>query len=263
VVWISAGGSGTLLATTIDGRAFLGRGTPDGTLAWHQLLPTGLGAERSTGPLSFGTLSADGRRAAFMTADYATSRPFEVLIVDTATGVAASIPIPFPAEGGPPQWIGDRLVVLTRERGDRAGAIIVDPAGDALTTGPGPMDGPRPTGTTGWTDRISGLSIASSGLRVAVAADLSGPVEVFPAGPWLAGQDAPAAVVTLDPEVDASRAFAWLALSPAGDRLAVVRTNTAGGPVSVTLHDETNGWRQVGRVPLPGDAIRAVVAWLP
>jgi hypothetical protein len=235
----------------------------DGMLAWRRLLPTRLDAERLAGPLSFGTLSADGRRAAFLAADYGTARPFELLIVDIATGAAASIAIPFPAEGAPPQWIGDRLVVLTRERVDRPGAIIVDPAGGTLTAGPGPLDGPRPTGTTGWTDRISGLSIASSGLRVAVAADLSGPVEVFPAGPWLAGRDAPAAAVSMDPELDGSRAFAWLGLSPAGDRLAVVRTDLAGDPVSVTFHEQANGWRQVRRVPLPGDSVRAVVAWLP
>jgi hypothetical protein len=263
VVWISAAGSGTLLATTFDGRAFLGRVAPDGALAWKQLLATGLGTERLAGPLSFGTLSADGRRAAFMTADYATARPFELLIVDTATGAAVSIPVPFPAEGAPPQWVGDRLIVLTRERGDEPGAVIVDPAGSTVTAGPGPMDGPRLAGSTGWNQRISGLSVASGGSRVAVAADLIGPVEVFPAGPWLAGRDAPGAVVTLDPEVDASRAFAWLALSPAGDRLAVVRTNNGGDPVAVTLHDEAAGWRQVRRVPLPVDAIRAVVAWLP
>jgi hypothetical protein len=263
VVWISAAGSGIVLATTIDGRAFLGGPMVAGALTWQQLVPTERGAARRAGPLSFGTLSPDGRRAAFVAADFATARPFELLIVDTATGTAVSIPIPFPAEGAPPQWAGDRLVVLTRERGDRPGAVIVDPAGGAIAIGPGPIDGPRPSGTTGWIERISGLSVAAGDSRVAVAADLSGSVEVFPAGPWLAGRDAPGAVVTLDPEVDASRAFAWLALSPAGDRLAIVRTNKAGDPVAVSLHDEAAGWRQMRRVPLPVDAIRAVVAWLP
>jgi hypothetical protein len=263
VVWISGAGSGTLLATTLDGRAFLGRLMPEGALVWRRLVPTELGVERLAGPLSFGTLSPDGRRAAFMAADFATARPFELLIVDTATGTAVSILIPFPAEGAPPQWAGDRLVVLTRERGDRPGAVIVDPAGGAITGGPGPPDGPSPAGTTGWIERISGLSIASGDSRVAVAAELSGPVEVFPAEPWLAGQDTPAALVSQDPEQDGSQAFAWLALSPAGDRLAIVRTNLAGDPVSVTLHDSSAGWRQVRRIPLPVNADRAVVAWLP
>jgi hypothetical protein len=263
VVWISAAGSGTVLATTLDGRAFLGRAMSGGALVWRQLVPTGLGADQLAGPLSFGTLSPDGQRATFLAADFATARPFELLIVDTATGTAVSILIPFPAEGAPPQWAGDRLVVLTRERGDRPGAVIVDPASGAITGGPGPIDGPRPSGTTGWIERISGLSIASDDSRVAVAADLSGPVEVFPAGPWLAGQDAPGALVSQDPEQDGSQAFAWLALSPAGDRLAIVRTNLAGDPVSVTFNDSSADWRQVRRVPLPADANRAVVAWLP
>jgi hypothetical protein len=234
-----------------------------GALTWQKLVPTERGSARRAGPLSFGTLSPDGRRAAFVAADFATARPFELVIVDTATGTAVSIPIPFPAEGAPPQWAGDRLVVLTRERGDLPGALIEDPAGGAMAIGPGPIDGPRPSGTTGWTKRISGLSVAADDSRAAVAADLSGSVEVFPAESWLARQDVPSALVSLDPEPDGSRAFAWLALSPAGDRLAIVRTDLAGDPVSVTLHDSSAGWRQVRRIPLPMNADRAVVAWLP
>jgi hypothetical protein len=263
VVWISTGGSGTVLATTVDGRAFIGGPMAAGALPWRQLVPTALGSDRLAGPLSFGTLSPDGRRAAFVAADFATGRPFELVVVDTATGTAISIPVPFPAEGAPPQWAGNRLVVLTREHGDRPGAVIVDPAGGAITAGPGPIDGPRPSGTAGWIERISGLSIAADGSRVAVAAGLSGPIDVFPTGPWLAGRDAPAALMSLDPEKDGSRAFAWLALSPAGDRLAIVRTNLAGDSVSVTIHDSSADWREVRRIPLPADANRAVVAWLP
>lgn len=264
VAWVSAGRDGRILATTLDGRAFLSEPVLGGRdPAWDPLAATGFDPERLAGPLAFGTLSPDGRRAAFIAADFAASGPFEVVLVDMASGAGSPTRIGLPPEGAPPAWFGDRLVVLTRERADEVGALVVDPVSGAIVQGPGPIGGPRPPGLSGWIDPIAGLSIAADGMALAVASRLDGRVEVDAAGPWLARATTTPAPVTLDPEADGSTTFAWLALSPLGDRLAIVRTDLDGESVAVTVHDRSAGWREVRRIPLPVGADRAVAAWLP
>jgi hypothetical protein len=110
---------------------------------------------------------------------------------------------------------------------------------------------------------IAGLSIAADGSTLAVASADDGRIDIRPANAWLTEADATLESVRLEPERDGSRSFAWLAISAAGDRLAVVRTNGDGDSVAVTLHDRASGWAQGRRVALPAGANRAVVAWLP
>ncbi len=239
IAWVSAARDGRILATTLDGRAFLSEPVLAGRdLGWDPLVPSGFDPERLAGPLAFGTLSPDGRQAAFIAADFAAAGPFEVVLVDTASGAGSPTRIRLPADGAPPAWLGDRLVVLTRERADEVGSVVVDPVAGAIAQGPGPIGGPRPPGLSGWIDPIAGLSIAADGTALAVASGLDERVEVDAAGPWLA-------------------------LSPGGDPLAIVRTDLDGESVAVTIHDRSAGWHQVRRIPLPVGADRAVAAWLP
>jgi hypothetical protein len=265
VAWISTDSVGRALATTRDGRAFLSdRIAPDRDPTWRRLAVSGLDAARAAEPLAFGTLSADGSRAAFVAADFSVGRSFVIVVVDTADGLAAGHPIPRPADGAPPAWIGDRLVVLTRERGDAPGATILDPATDRLTDGPGPpFAGSVRSGPSGWSGPIGALSVTADGSRLAVGASGDGRIEIHPAGPWLAGGATRPAVVVLDPDGAGGRGFAWLALDPGGDRLAVVRTDADGDSIAVTVHAARDDWRQGLRITLPAGAVRAVVAWLP
>ena len=134
------------------------------------------------------------------------------------------MPVARPAEGAPPTWIGDRLVVLTRERGDAPGVTLLDPLTGSTADGPGPAGGSSSPGTLdGWTGRIAGLSLSADGATVAVASSADGPIEIRPADDWLAGRTTDADLVELDPDADGSTSFAWLAASPDGRRLAVVR----------------------------------------
>ncbi len=168
-----------------------------------------------------------------------------------------------PADGAPPGWIDRRLVILTRTPEDRVGSTILDPITGTQADGPVPLGVPRPAGTSGWIDPIAGLSIAADGSRLAVASADDGRIEVHPASAWLVGDETTPEPVELEPERDGSQSYAWLAMSAAGDRLAVVRTDGEGESIAVTLHDRAAGWGQVRRVDLPAGADRAVVAWLP
>jgi hypothetical protein len=264
IVWISAARDGRLLATTVDGRAYLSDPVQaDRQPTWHRFVPTGFDAARLDGPLAFGTLAPDGRRAAFVAGDFAGPPPFELVLVDTATAAGAPTRIRLPADGAPPSWVGDRIVLLTRERDDEVGATVVDLATGTIAQGPGPLNAPRPAGFTGWIDPIAGLSIAADGSAVALVSGQDRRIEVDAAGPWLARADTSPEVVTPGPEADGSNWVAGLALSPAGDRLAIIRTDRDGDPVAVTIHERSVGWRQARRIPLPVGADLAFAAWLP
>lgn len=265
VAWISTDRTGRVLATTRDGRAFLSDSiAPGRTPTWRRLVPTGLGPTTAAAPLAFGTLTEDGSTAAFLAADFRTSLPFDIAIVETVGGAATEHPIPRPADGAPPVWFGDGLVVLTRERGDAAGTTILDPATDRLTEGPGPpAPGSDPSPMLGWSGPIAALSVAADGSRLAVGTTGDGRIEIHPAARWLVRAATRPVVVMLDPDVDGSRGFAWLALAPEGDRLAVVRTDADGDAVAVTVHQAQDDWRAALRIALPAGAARAVVAWLP
>jgi hypothetical protein len=263
VAWISADATGRVLITTRAGRAFLsGPITRFGAPSWRALPVTASGA--APGPLSFGTLSPDGSRAAFMAADYATTLGFEIVIVDLVSGATTRIQVPRPAEGAPPAWVDTLLLVLTRERGDAAGVTTLDPADGRLVTGPGPADesgAPLPSGA--WTGRIAALSVSADGSTVAVAAADDDRFEIGPAVPWLAGSAAQLAAVRLPAGPDGSRSFAWLTLAPDGGRLAIVRTDADGDASAVTVHAARDGWQAQTQIEMPAGAVRAVVAWLP
>lgn len=258
VAWLSSSLDGRLLATTLDGRAFVSRTiVADALPAWRRLSPAGIDLTALAGPMAFGSLAPDGTRAAFVAADYATSAPADIVIVPLDGSPASVVRLQGSADGAPPGWIDRRLVVLARTPGDQVGSTILDPADGTLVHGPGPA------GRSGWIEPIAGLSMAADGSALAVGSADDGRIEVHPAAPWLAAAGTTPEPVRLEPERDGSRAFAWLAISAPGDRLAIVRTNGEGDSVAVTLHDRATGWGQGRRIALPVGAIRAVVAWLP
>ncbi len=252
LAWVSTGGSDRLLATTTDGRAFVGRIGVVGGPAWTPVpLPRVRAADGRAlaGSPSFGTLDADGRRAAFVAADFASGGPFDLVVVDLATGAARSIALPFAADGSPPAWLGDRLLVVTRGRGDEPGVTAVDPVTGSQVA-------------IGGADPVLAFGTAADGRTVVVASRRDGRVKVIPAEDWAAGQDAGAAVA-LEAGPDGSRTLAWLALSTTGDRLAIVRTDANGDAAWIDLVGRAASWAPAGRLELPLGADRAVVGWLP
>jgi lipoprotein LpqB-like beta-propeller protein len=264
VAWLSSSLDGRLLATTLDGRAFVSQSIVADVLpAWRRLSPAGIDPTALAGPLAFGSLAPDGTRAAFIAADYRTSAPAEIVVVPLDGSAASVVGLQRSADGAPPSWIDRRLVILTRTAGDQVGSRILDPIEGTHAGGPGPPGPSGPAGKAGWIEPIAGLSIAADGSTLAVASTDDGRIEVHPAGAWLAGARTTPEPVRLGPERDGSRSFAWLAISAMGDRLAVVRTDGDGDSVAMTLHDRATGWAQGRRVALPVGADRAMVAWLP
>jgi hypothetical protein len=265
VAWISTDAAGRALATTRDGRAYASALIAAGRdPSWRRVEPTGFDLATLDTPLAFGTLAPDGTRAAFVAARYGSNGPFRVVVAAIPGGEARAISVDRPAEGAPPVWAGDRLVVLTRERGDASGVTLLDPATGSTTVGPGPAgESWPPAFPGGWTGRIAGLSLSADGATVAVASSTDGPIEVRPAADWLAGRPTDADLVELDPAADGSTSFSWLVASPDNTKLAVVRTDAAGDAAAVEIYAADGGWQRTARVELPPGADRAVVAWLP
>jgi len=262
VAWISTSLDGRALATTLDGRAYVsGPVEGDADPAWRTMAS---GPDRRTlaGPLAFGTLSPDGTRAAFVAADYGGGGPFDIVIlpVPPSTTHPLVTRVDLGAEGAPPSWLDGRIVVLARTSADTIGAFLIDPAapGRVARIERASGDPPGP---------IAGLSIAADGRTVAVGSR-DGRFVVDSAQPWVTDVAAGTTMATpapvgLEPGPDGSRSFAWLALAPDGERIAIVRTDADGASVGVTIHDRADGWRQKRSIPLAPGADRAVVAWLP
>lgn len=248
VAWVSGGPGGRVVATTADGRLFVADAVTGTAAAWQPLRP-GLGPRRLAGPLAFGTLDRDGSRVAVVAADYRAGATFDLVVVPVAGEAATRVVVPRPPDGSPPVWAGSRIIVLTRERQDRPGATLVDPSDGHLTDGPG---------------GIALLAISADGATIALAGAVDGPIELRPVDAWLAGPtSAPSAVVDPAADPDGSRGPAWLALSAAGDRLAVVRTDADGAARRVDVYGAADGWRAARAITLPEGADRAAVAWLP
>ena len=252
VAWISTDADGRILATTRDGRAYLSTAIQtDRGPTWTELVAPAIDRATLAGPWSFGSLSDDGSRAAFVAADYGANGPFQLVVVATATGAATVLAMADPAEGGPPVWVGDGLAVLTRARGDAPGVVVVDPRNGAVSAG------------ATRADRVGSLSISGDGRVAAFAADGDGPIEIASAGSWLRGEPTDTKPVGLGPDADAGSSFAWLTLDRTGAVLAVVRTDADGESTAITVHAAGSGWAQIARIGLPAGASRAVVAWLP
>ncbi len=263
VAWVSGGPGGRIVVTTADGRLFVADASSGSAPVWRRIRPAGLGTGRLAGPLAFGTLDPDGKRVAVVAADYRTGARLDLVVVAVADGAASRFTVRRPPDGAPPAWAGSRLIVLTRERQDRPGVTLIDPANGAVTDGPGPAAGGASPGPA-WSGGIAALAASADGATVALAGAVDGPIELRPAEAWLAGRSSAAsAVIEPATDPDGSRGLAWLALSAAGDQLAVVRTDADGAARRVDVYTAADGWRGARSIALPAGAGRAVVAWLP
>ena len=266
VSWISTDPAGHILATTRAGRAFLsGRVAADGATTWQRLRLSDIAHTRLAGPIVSGTLSPDGNQAAFVAADLSTGQPFDVVVVDTRTGAGRVVGIDLGFGGPAPAWLGRKLLLLTRGTDDHVGSTVVDSLTGVVTQGPGPGRAASSTDTTAWRDEIAALVASADGRTVAVVSRTTGRMKVIDGGAWLNRDGAGGVDVPLGPAPGGfSPEIIWtLALSPAAERLALVRTDTANEPIAVTIHAASAGWVEVARIPVAAGTGEVALAWLP
>jgi hypothetical protein len=191
-------------------------------------------------PLRFATWSPGGAHIAAMAADFGAAARLTLVVVDPVVGATLLLPVPGQPLIAPLAWLADDLVLVQTDQG----AVVVDIGAGELGAGP-PLDAPG--GTT---------VAASPGGVVAIADPAGGAVDIRPLGAWLAGDAGePDARVTAEAEVGS------MALSPGGDRLAVVWQQIET-PGRIAIYRRDAGWAELGSMALPGDSARAAVDWL-
>ena len=198
------------------------RGT--GLLAWRAIEIDPSIARR---PLSLPALSPDGTRLALLAADFGNAEPFEVVIVEVATG-AASVVAVGREPNGPAVWLNDSEVLLESIARDGGGPFVrLDTATGALI----------PTKARG-----AGPAVAADGSIVAVLAD--GSIVTLPVADWLDGAALDTAT-TVGAEANVGR----LALDTAGRRIAFDVTDEDGDPVALSVYVRVDaGWSLSGSI---------------
>jgi hypothetical protein len=280
--WISADAAGRLAATSADGRLFIR--DPDPTAAepgaWEEIIP----GDRIPGPdvpLSFGTLSPDGRRVAALAADFAAGTSFDLVTADVRTGQAMATHVAAWPDGAAPAWLPDgRLLIIARDPGhDAPGVILVDPA----APGPAPRlersvyaiavsaDGrvaavalPDGRVVAGGTRRLFGALIAGG-----EQARWASPGTTATGRPFSPGDAPPGGAPVGDArlamvEAPSGRMPGSLAVDATGTRLAVTWLDVGEGPATVGRYRLDSGQAVAeGSLTAQGGAVTAVAAWLP
>lgn len=257
--WISADPAGRLLATTADGRLLLaGPLAGGGEPGWREVVPAYTGGAPAA-PLSFGTLSPDGRTLAALAADFAAGTTFDLVLVDVGTSAATVLSIDAWPDGAAPAWLPDgRLLLVARDPArDLTGLVLVDPGhqeqalrfereayGIALSA----------DGRVAAIDRTDGR-LAAGATRLFIGGDPGAE------GPEASQLDDPPGLLVTAPPGTAPGPFT---LDPSGSRLAVTWLDDAGGPATVGRYRVgPDGSMAEAPLTVPNGAATAVSAWLP
>lgn len=228
--------NGVVIAATAPGALVTSSGS-GGTRSWTSVdVPRGM----ATGvPLM--ALSLDGKELG-LTVGEPQGATFEVVLVDVAGGTSRSITVER-GLNGPPAWIGPRIVAVDviKANGESALATI-DIVTEAVTD-----------------DALAGRVVSATldGKRLALDDPATGDVLVGDAA--TVGKGPQDHVVRL--AGPAGTGVESLAISPAGDRLAVVRRTDAGLASIELFRALESGWKSVRTVALAGDTAMTV-AWL-
>jgi hypothetical protein len=276
--WISTDAAGRILATTADGRLFVaGPGTGGGSpgppgapgengdsSAWRAVVLRHEGGDAGA-PLSFATLSPDGRRLAALAADFEAGMAVDLVVADVDEESATTIRIPAGPDGAAPAWLPDgRLLLIARDpRRDATGIIVVDPA----RGGPAPrLEHEAYAIALSGDGRVAVIARPDGGVAIGSSSSLLGPLHAD-AGPDPSGEGPAQTADEATATITAPRAGTIpgsLALDQGGARLAVTWLDDAGGPGIVWCYRLGPGGAVAEHsIEVPGGAPVAIVAWLP
>jgi hypothetical protein len=246
--WISAGGGGLLVATTVDGRLFMsdpvdpsGPAAELAALDWRRVDETEDGPVFD-GPASFATWDPAGRSYALLAGDLVDGADMRLVVVDTASPAPVEVALGQPLLPAPPIWLDADRVALVGGSADAPETLIVEVGSGEIGGGPA---GERR------------IAMSGDGRIVATSGGPGAPIIVRSSRAWLAEDGT--SIGTIDPPDGVTEAIA-MALDAKGDRLAVVWLDADGAP-RYDVHDGTDGWRRVSASTIPG-ASSAVLAWL-
>jgi hypothetical protein len=232
-----------LLATLLGGPTYVSNPVGEDDLSWRLVEPVTLTDRPPEPPLFFGTWDPPGGAYAQLGTDFAADGGMRAVVVDPALEQAVEVALnerrPVAA---PPAWIDDDRVVVVTATSDGTESVIVDSATQESEPGP------------------AGVVLVATSADATMAAVWYGPdnpVEVLPTRAWLGDEPA---TIRIEPP-DGATAPAVLALDGPGDRLAIVWTDDAGAPASITVNAAVRDWGRVATLDL-GEARAASVAWL-
>lgn len=227
-------GAGVVVVIASDGSVVWSPQPDEATRSWKPLtLPGAVNDPRRA------ALAPDGARVAFAVGQ--PQRPFDLAIVDLASGASRSIPMTAGLNGGP-TWIGPDRIAVNGIRSDRwSGFVLVDAA----------------SGTAAEVTSV-GFSVAATADGTSVAVDESGRGDVY------VGLEADWAGGRLDRMTRLSGpdgvGIEGLALNADGSRLAIVRRPDSGMTVEI-LAAVDRGWLSVRTVAVGGDD-PVSIAWV-
>jgi hypothetical protein len=235
---VSAAG-GTVVALAAGGVLLQSRlGGSDTPSTWQEI-------RASIGPAvqnRFAAVAPSGLNLVVATGEL-QARSFELVVVDLATDTSRSIRVDRGLNGSP-AWLGPGRIAIDATRPNGAAELVlVDPASGGLSV-------PSIVATA--------ISATPDGRRLAVDDPTTGDVLVGDTNStgvgWAAG--GPSSIQGSD-----GAGVESLALSAAGNRLAVVRRTGDHAATIVLLAEGSRGWAAVGSVDIHGDHAVSI-AWL-
>jgi hypothetical protein len=233
-----AGAGGRIVVQTVNHALFVAD-VPVGDSPDWRPLPLELAEDRAPTGLD---MSPDGTTVAVVLGGPETP-DLSIVLVDVATGVAATHEVGL-AANGPPTWLGNGLIALEVIRADQhSGIATFDVATRKLAV----------TDAQGF-----GLTATSDGDRLALIDPEAGLVATAGVADWLRGGPIEPTGLALPAGATALE----VALDADGTRLAVAFLDENGAGTNVALYRQDGGaWVEAARASLAGDAAVGL-AWL-
>ena len=238
---------------SVGGRRLLVNGLNGQLLIGDVATPTTLrplaGTDGLRDPTLAGSLSPDGRRVAFASPDTPDAAAFELAVIESTDSSLQRLTVRS-APNGVPFWVGqDRVAVRTVLAHEARGLALAN----AGRLADGVVQGPSPAGE---------VVVAVEGGVVIGLRDVTGEIVEMRLADWLAAGDVRGISTGISAPNPLSHPTS-LAITPTGDRLAIVWADDAGPNATIAVYERASAWRETGRLPVPRGADLAFVAWAP